>query len=217
VGLVVTRQRRVTVIEGHTPAPPPEVVGALGQLDELVQMFTEHPDEGVQEAVVGLLRAVDVLHRGAWRRLAAFLDERSLLDEALADPHLALLFELYEPVEDGDEHARAETAVARVRPYVESRGGQIEVVAAEGGVVNIRLLAAPEDVSGSGATLGHLVENVLRAELPDFVRMQMSPSVIRPHRPNPVPVVIRVSSVTRRARDGRREDGGASEDGSIRG
>jgi hypothetical protein len=30
-------------------APPPEVATALGQLDDLVQMFAQHPDEAVQE------------------------------------------------------------------------------------------------------------------------------------------------------------------------
>ncbi len=70
----------------HREAPPPEVGAALRQLDDLIQMFSQHPDEGVQEAVVAMLRAVDVLHRGALRRLGAFLDARALLDEALADP-----------------------------------------------------------------------------------------------------------------------------------
>lgn len=35
---------------------PPEVAAALGQLDGLIQMFAEHPDEDVQHAVVEMLR-----------------------------------------------------------------------------------------------------------------------------------------------------------------
>ncbi|MDP9418892.1 MAG: hypothetical protein M3P53_01855, partial [Actinomycetota bacterium] len=64
---------------------PPEVAAALGQLDGLIQMFAEHPDEDVQHAVVEMLRAVDVLHRQALQRLATLLDARSLLDDAVAD------------------------------------------------------------------------------------------------------------------------------------
>jgi Fe-S cluster biogenesis protein NfuA len=188
-------------VRASQPAPPPEVVAALNQLDELVQLFAQHPDEGVQEAVVGLLRAVDVLHRGVLQRLGAFLDERSLLDEALADPHVALLFALY-GTEDGDyddERSRAEAAVARIRPEVEAHGGRLEVVTAEGGVVNIRL--GGDSSSGSTATLRRMVQEALRAELPEFVRMDLSSAPRKPEAAwEPTPVVIPLSSLSRRGR-----------------
>lgn len=176
-------------------APPPEIATALGQLDDLVQMFAQHPDEAVQEAVVAMLRAVDILHRGALQRLGALLDARSLLDEALADPHVALLFELYDAQEDDEERARAEAAVEGIRGAVEAHGGRVEVVAAEGGVVNVRLLSACEGCSGSAATLHRLVEDALRAELPDFVSMDLS----SPPEVPPAPVLIPVSNVTVRS------------------
>lgn len=181
-------------------ALPTEVVAALAQLDDFIQMFARHPDEEVQEAVVGLLRAVDVLHRGALMRLSAFLHARSLADELLADPRIALLFELYDSPQDGDERARAEAAVALLRPQVESHGGQIELVAAEAGVVNIRLLAPPGDVSGSAAALHRLVEEALRAQLPDFVRMEVASSANRAAAQHATvqQVFVPVSSITRR-------------------
>ncbi|MDP8960509.1 MAG: NifU family protein [Actinomycetota bacterium] len=183
-------------------ALPPEVAAALSQLDDLIQMFARHPDEGVQDAVVGVLRAVDVVHRGALQRLAAWLDARSLLDDAMADPHVELLFGLYRSLEHGeDEQARAEAAVEEIRPYVEAHGGQLEVVAADGGVVSIRLLGACDGCSGSTATLRGLVEEALRAELPEFVRMDVSSPERGSARPtNPQPVLIPVSSVTVRSR-----------------
>ncbi len=198
-------------------APPPEVIAALAQLDELVQMFSQHPDQGVQEAVVGMLRAVDVFHRGALRRLATFLDARALLDEALADPHVALMFDLYWSQEhDEDERARAEAAVEGIRPYVEAHGGQLEIVAAEGGVVNIRLLGGCESCSSSTSTVRGVVEEALRAELPEFVRMDVSP----PLRPSAQPenrerVVIPVSSVTWRDRPGPSRGGRGTERGGC--
>lgn len=81
------------------PGPlPPEVAAALHRLDDLVRMFEQHPDPSVQDAAIEMLRAVDVLHRGALQRLAALLGARGLLDDALAEPQVALLFALY-----GDE------------------------------------------------------------------------------------------------------------------
>ncbi|MDP9068458.1 MAG: NifU family protein [Actinomycetota bacterium] len=162
-----------------TAAPaelPPEVAAALGQLDELIQMFVDHPDENVQDGVIAVLRAVDILHRGGLQRVAAFLEQRSLLEEAQDDAHMALLFDLYGSREIEDERDRAEAAVAGIRPYVESHGGRLEVVTAEGGVITIRLLGACESCSGSTAGLRDLVEEALRAELPEFVRMDVSSS-----------------------------------------
>ncbi len=181
---------------------PPEVAAALGELDDLIQMFTQHPDEGVQDAVVGVLRAVDVLHRGALQRIAALLEARSLLDVALADPSVALLFDLYraQDVESDDERSRAEAAVAKIRPAVEAHGGQLEVITAEGGVVSIRLSGAADSFSESRAKLLGLVEETLRAELPEFVRMNLSPTAQGPERPRePTPVVIPLSRLTRRS------------------
>jgi hypothetical protein len=118
----------------ETGSVPPEVAAAAGQLDDLIQMFAEHPDEDVQDAVIGMLRAVDVLHRDALQRLYTLLDERLLLEAALADPHFALLFALYGTQDDDndDERSRAEAAVATIRPEVEAHGGRLEVVRAEG-------------------------------------------------------------------------------------
>lgn len=184
------------------PAPlPAEAVAALRQLDELILMFAEHHDEAVQDGVVGVLRAVDILHRGALQSLTALLDGHGLLHEALADPRVALLFGLYESQGDDsdDERSRAEAAVARIGPYVEQHGGRLEVVTADGGVVNIRLLVGEASGAASPADLRTLVEEALRAELPEFVRMDVAAP---PAQPEPQPTSggawIPLSSVTRR-------------------
>jgi Fe-S cluster biogenesis protein NfuA len=198
LGLVVAWQRRVTVTAEPGP-PPPEITAALQQLDELLTTFARHPDEAVQEAVVALLRAVDVLHRGAIHRTAALLDEQSLIEKALADPYIAVLFELYESNDDGDERARAEAAVEALRPEIEALGGQIELSTSDGGAVNIRLLGATND-STSTAELRRLVEDALRTELPDFDRLDITALSPSPQARPPEPVFIPLSALKRRDR-----------------
>ncbi len=194
------------------PDLPPEVADALRQLDDLLQMFAQHRDEGVQDAVIAMLRAVDVLHRGALRQLGAFLDARLLLDEALSDPHVALLFGLYgaQDPDNDDDRSRAEAAVARIRPDVEALGGRLEVVTAAGGVVNIQLSAGGDDPSASCAMLRELVEQSLRAELPEFVRLDLSPPTRKPLEATPV--VIPLSTLTRRRRASSSREASASSD-----
>jgi Fe-S cluster biogenesis protein NfuA len=155
-------------------ALPAQVAAAMHRLDELVNAFEQHPDPQVVNGLVEVLRAVDVLHRGAVQRVAVLLDSGGLRAQALADPEVALLFGLYEDAPDEDEHSRAEAVVEAVRPYVEAHGGRLEVVAAEDGVVSIRLLGACESCSHSAGALRSYVEDALREALPEFVRMDVT-------------------------------------------
>ncbi len=180
---------------------PAEVAAALERLDDLVSAFEGHPDDAVQVGLLEVLRAVDVIHRGALDRLRALLDANGLRQEALADPHVALLFGLYDAQDDDadDPRVRAEAAVAELQPYVASHGGRLEVVAAEDGVVNIRLLGACESCSGSAAALNDLVEQILRANLPEFTRMEVSPTAAAPAAAaqRAAPGLIPVSALSR--------------------
>ncbi len=175
----------------------------MHRLDDLVRTFEEHPEPHVQHGLIEALRAVDVLHRGALLTLRALLDERGLTDEAFADAHIALLFDLYTEQDDDeqDEQSRAEAVVASVRPYVEARGGRLEVVAADDGVVTIRLLGACSSCSGSSATLQAYVEDALRAGLPEFVRMDVANTPLQAASPpqSPAPVLIPLSALRRSA------------------
>lgn len=162
---------------------PPDVAVALDRLDDLVSEFEANADAAMQDRLLEVLRSVDVIHRGALHRLGELLDAHGLREDALVDPHVALLFGLYEAQDDDEDdepRRRAEAAVAELQPYVASHGGRLEVVAAEGGVVNVRLLGACQSCSGSTAALNDLVEQALRANLPEFVRMDVAPSAAHP-------------------------------------
>lgn len=191
-----------------------EVAAAMQRLDELVTAFEEHPDPGMADALVEVLRAVDVLHRGALQRLVTLLDDHGLRGEAFADPHVALLFALYDEAQEQDEQSRAEAAVADVRPYVEAHGGRLDVIAAEDGVVQVRLLGACESCSASSATLRAHVEDALRAALPDFVRMDVDTAPAHTSsRQRRAPVLIPLSAVVGGASGQQPAGGGESRGG----
>ena len=78
--------------------PPDTLNLAVKRLDELVASFEQDADEVVRERVITLLQAVDAVHRPGLTRLASYLDAAGpgLREQALADPAVRLLFELYE-------------------------------------------------------------------------------------------------------------------------
>ena len=80
----------------------PALSTAVDRLAFLVQSFEDDQDAAVRERAVHLLKAVDTVHRIGLTRLAAVLDARGgpALEQAMADPAIRLLFELYDLLPD---------------------------------------------------------------------------------------------------------------------
>lgn len=85
--------------DGRLPA---EIGAAMARLDELIDAFEMDPDEGIGEMAAELLQSVDTIHRAGVTRLAAYLAESGddLRRQALAEPSIRLLFELYDLLPD---------------------------------------------------------------------------------------------------------------------
>jgi hypothetical protein len=78
--------------------PPNALDLAIQQLDEMVASFEQDPEPTVRNRAITLLQAVDAVHRPGVVRLAAYLEAAGpgLREQALRDPAVRLLFELYE-------------------------------------------------------------------------------------------------------------------------
>jgi nitrite reductase/ring-hydroxylating ferredoxin subunit/Fe-S cluster biogenesis protein NfuA len=150
----------------------PDLAAALERLDELVAAFETHPDPAVQAAASEMLRCVDATHRAGLGRLVELVRDAGMERRLVEEPAVRLLVDLYDLAEGG-EQGRADAVLDSVRPYVESHGGRLEVVAARDGVVTVRLSGACHGCSGSAATLRHVVEGTLRDAMPGFVRMEV--------------------------------------------
>lgn len=155
------------------PEPLPErLADELDRLTDLIAAFEADPDEERRARVFELLTSVDSIHRAGLRRLDELLKAAGLQARALDDPEVKLLFDLYDLGEGGDLQ-RAQAVLASVTPYIESHGGSLEVVSADGGVVTVRLSGSCAGCQGSTATLRHVVEGALREGLAEFERMEV--------------------------------------------
>lgn len=148
--------------------------------DEDLQRLLEYPHEEVRALARGVLDAVDGIHREGLTRMAALLDHHDLLRLAATDPEVAALLDLYDLVPISEE-VQVETALETIRPYIQSHGGQLEVLSVAQGVVRVRLAGSCAGCSGSAMTLKRGVETALRENFPGFLTMEVE-------EPEPVPV-----------------------------
>ena len=177
--------RANTATDGHRLTEA-EFAAIGRRLAELVEEFEDLPFPQVREKVFDLLHTVDALHRVGLGRLVESLSEHGLdvrLERALEDPVVRTLLTLYDlaPV---DAVAQAQAALESVRPYIQSHGGEVEVLDVVEGTVHLRLSGSCEGCSASSLTLKRGIEAALREHLPGFQGIQF-------HDPAPPPAPAR--------------------------
>lgn len=162
-------------------------------LDDLEDLLAEVDalDDPLRERVFALLDRIDVLHRHALTRMAAVIGPEQVERARAGDPAVAWLLDAY--AVGIDERAAAEAALDDVRPYLRSHGGDVAVVAAERGVVTVRLSGACTGCTASTITLRHGVEEALRERFPGFVAMEVEEDDAPAHPP-PGPTLLQIES-----------------------
>jgi Fe-S cluster biogenesis protein NfuA len=160
--------------------------GAAG-VQDVMQRLLEHPLPEVRELTETLLQGIDGIHRPALIRLANLLDHHGLLQAAAGDEVVRQVLDLYDLLPQTPEDL-VQRALEDVRPYIQSHGGQLEVLAIDGGVVRVRLAGACSGCSGSAITLRRGVETALKAGYPGFERMEVEQPAPQPARPTFIPL-----------------------------
>jgi Fe-S cluster biogenesis protein NfuA len=154
-------------------------------LDQLEERLgdVERFDADSRRVVFELLDGIDAVHRLALHRLAAAVEDGSVLARArTADPAVEWLLGAYGV--GVDERGEAEAALATVRPYVESHGGRLELLEVCEGVVRIRMAGSCPGCAASAVTLSEGVEEALRERLPSLVRVEVEEDdAAVPHAP----------------------------------
>ncbi len=127
---------------------------AVAELDTLIGTLEREDD---QRALM-LLQLIDAIHRPGLALIAAGEFER---------PEAQALLSMYDlvPVED---RIQVEEALDEVRPYIESHGGELELLDVQDGVVHLRMSGACHGCAASAMTLRRGIETTLRERYPAF-------------------------------------------------
>ena len=99
---------------GDDAAVVDELISSGARVGELIDLLTAPAaDAAVRDQVEELLQSFDVLHREAMVRIAGLLARQHLLEQAIEDPVLSFIFDLYELTpEQLKQAAKQQEAVA---------------------------------------------------------------------------------------------------------
>jgi Fe-S cluster biogenesis protein NfuA/nitrite reductase/ring-hydroxylating ferredoxin subunit len=167
----------------------------VGRVEALIEQVESLPDRVAREAAMEMVQALlDLYGEGLARTLAALDDgtRRALAEDELV-AHLLLLHDLHPvPVEE-----RVHEALEEVRPYLDSHGGGVELVAVEDDVVRLRLHGSCDGCPSSTMTLKLAIEDAIHKAAPDVVAVEAE-GVSAPAAPDgPTLLQLEVSDAVR--------------------
>lgn len=137
----------------------------LDRMESMLEAVEELPPAD-RDNVLALLDAIDHFHRLALGHLGRALGPSTV--EHLRDVHPSIAW-LWEAYGVGlDDRASAERAMEDIRPYIQSHGGEVDVLDVEDGIVHVRLSGSCSGCSASAITLQEGVEKAMRTHLPGF-------------------------------------------------
>jgi len=162
----------------------------LMRVQDLQARLDSVEDQRVRELAEELMSAVVGMYGSGLQRIVGSLtgagDEgRRLASELAEDPVVAALLLIHDlhpvPLED-----RVRGALEHVRPYMESHGGDVELLSLQSGVARISLRGSCSDCAASAVTLELAIKQAIEEAAPDLEELQVegvSPAASGPSLP----------------------------------
>src|SRR5215213_2614674 len=160
---------------------------------ELVQVLLELYGEG-------LARMMEVVAEG---------EERERIFEALAGDELVSHLLLLHGLHPLDVETRVIRALEEVRPYLQSHGGNVELLGIEGGVARVRMQGSCSGCPSSTMTLKLAIEEAIQKTAPDLEGIEAE-GVAEEPKPKPATTFVAGPTLRRKEKKPPEENGGAS-------
>jgi Fe-S cluster biogenesis protein NfuA/nitrite reductase/ring-hydroxylating ferredoxin subunit len=155
-----------------------ELVGRVQELTAQVETFADPQARACAEELAAAV--VQLYGEGLERIFAALDDEmRTELAQDGVVASLMLIHGLY-PV---SLETRVQAALDSVRPYMDSHGGNVELLGIEDGIARLRLEGSCSGCAASQSTMELAIERALEETAPDLLGLDVE-GVIAPPRPS---------------------------------
>jgi len=153
-----------------------DVRGRMQRLEALLQEVEQFPDARVRARVREIVQAVLDLHGIGLNRILeqiAHGEETHLaLIETLARDELVGNLLLLHGLHPADLETRVRQALDKVRPYLRSHGGNVELLAVDDGIVRLRMVGSCHGCPSSAVTLKLAIEEAIYQAAPDVVAIE---------------------------------------------
>jgi Fe-S cluster biogenesis protein NfuA/nitrite reductase/ring-hydroxylating ferredoxin subunit len=145
----------------------------MEQVEGLIRKVENLPDPTARDTALELVQALMEFHGAGLERLMEIVAEAgdpgyALFDNFAADELVGSLLLLYGlhplPIE-----TRVTRALDKVRPYLDSHGGNVELLGIADGVVRLRMQGSCKSCPASAMTLKLAIEEAIYAAAPDVV------------------------------------------------
>lgn len=148
----------------------------MEQVEGLIRRIENLPDATARATALELVQALMEFHGAGLERLMEIVAEAgepgyALFDNFAADDLVGSLLLLYGlhplPIE-----ARVTKALEKVRPYLDSHGGNVELLSTADGIVRLRMQGSCKSCPSSAMTLKLAIEEAIYAAAPDVVAIE---------------------------------------------
>jgi Fe-S cluster biogenesis protein NfuA len=148
----------------------------MQKVEELIRKIEGLPDPEARAAAVELMQSLMDFHGAGLERLMEIISEEGeagyrIFDRVARDElvgNLLLLYGLHPvPLE-----TRVLQALDKVRPYLDSHGGNVELLGVEAGVVRLRLQGSCKTCPSSSMTLKLAIEEAIYQAAPDVAAIE---------------------------------------------
>lgn len=162
--------------ESDASTPPPDLRSTGARIDALLDASAAG---GVvaHERAEELVRAVTDLYGAGLERVLTLLYDAGRLDgellDLLADDELVSGLLIVHGLHPYDVEARVQRALDRVRPYLGSHGGDVELLGVDDEVVHLRLLGSCDGCPSSSVTLELAVKDAIDAAAPEITGIEV--------------------------------------------
>jgi Fe-S cluster biogenesis protein NfuA len=165
-----------TIATGALAAPPPgEFRLQTERVEKLAARLESANDPETRAAALDLVQSVVELHGAALNRMLQVLartpEGEAALIEAVNDDLVSAMFLLH-GLHPDDIETRVLRGIEKVRPYLKSHGGDVELASVRDGIVRLVLHGSCGSCPSSSLTLKNAVEDALFEAAPDIVEIK---------------------------------------------
>jgi Fe-S cluster biogenesis protein NfuA len=149
----------------------------VGRIETLIGQIETFPDPAVRDSAVELVQTIMDLHGAGIERMLDLTWEkgeagREIIDEFASDDLLRSLLLLH-GLHPLDIETRVTQALDKVRPYLNSHKGNVELLGVDDGLVRLRLQGSCNGCASSAMTLKLAIEEAIHEYAPDLAGMEV--------------------------------------------